>query len=56
MFMACLVLSILFLCIIFGSLFVIAIRIIDEILLDDHDDYVITEDGEKIPYDEDTQE
>lgn len=61
-----LALSILYVCIICGAVSVIAIHIVlfalektfgidDEFELMD-EDYILTKDGEKIPYDEDTQE
>ena len=66
MFHVQLVLSILYVCIICGAISAIAINLIlfalgkafefDEELELMDEDYIITKDGEKIPYDEDTQE
>ena len=66
MFHVQLVLSILYVCIICGAISVIAINLIlfalgkafefDEELELMDEDYIVTKDGEKIPYDEDTQE
>ena len=61
-----LALSILYVCIICGAVSVIVINLVlfalgkafefdDELELLD-EDYIVTKDGEKIPYDEDTQE
>ena len=66
MFHVQLVLSILYVCIICGAISVIVINIVlfalekvfefdAELELMD-EDYIVTKDGEKIPYDEDTQE
>lgn len=66
MFHVQLALSILYVCIICGVISVIAINLIlfalgkafdfDEELELMYEDYIITRDGEKIPYDEDIQE
>lgn len=66
MFHVQLVLSILYVCIICGAISAIAINLIlfalgkafdfDEELELMDEDYIITKNGEKIPYDEDTQE